>query len=579
MDTRTSRCFRIADTAEFHPPSNELRVDDRVARLRPHTGAVLMHLLLHPGRVISKEELLQAAWPGVVVTENSLAQCISEIRRELGGANQGAIETVPRCGYWFHPPPMPLDDDAKDDRNAPTTDCVEPALPRAAKPSERATRHHLRSLIAVFCVILIAGGAYWWHQSAGPSARFFSDSEQMPWLSMAVLPLAVDAEDAGQTEFAARVAEDLTNDLAQIPGVQVIARGAMMDYRSDATNPRQAGRELGVRYVVEGSVDRVAGQFLVNLHLIDAATGVQQWSDSVHMSTGMLDFDRHDVAGRLAQSLKSDLIESEIARLNREPPRSFDANDVALRAWLLSHRDDSEHNTEAQALARQAIALDPESLLAWRVLAASTLLDRVEASVDDLDGALERAEAAVRRALKINRRQPEINTTFGAIMAAQGRYAEALAAFDAELALGSRHDPEVHEWLGVTYLLMGKPKQAIQPLETAIWLSPRHARLSDLWRTLAIAYLHAGDLHYARDRAWSAVRTPRPSLRAYETLAAICTLYGDPDCAKEALEKLLRIAPGYTIAQVRKEISSSQPSYLAKRQEYLAALRAVGLPQ
>ncbi len=577
MDARTSQALRVGETAEFHPPSSELRVDDRVVRLRPQTAAVLTQLLLNPDRVISKDELLQAVWPGVVVTENSLAQCIVEIRRELGGAKQAAIETVPRRGYWFHSsaPSMRADIET-DDMGAPTADCSEPAIARPAMPAAPTTRRRLLGLGAALVMILTAGGAYWWHGSTTPTAQV---SGQLAQLSVAVLPLTVKAEDSGQTQFASRVTQDLATDLAQVPGVQVIAPGAAMGYPSGVANSPQTSRELGVRYIIEGGVVREAGRILVDLRLIDATTGVQRWSDRVDMSTGMLYVDRRDVSGRLYQMLRAELIGIDSGRLQRDSRRKFDVNDLALRAWALSQRADPEDNTQAQALARQAIALDPESLLAWCVLASSIMLDRVELWTSDLEGALDRAEVAVRRALTINPRQPQMNTILGAIMAVRGRYVEALAAFDMELATGARHDPQVHEWLGITYLLMGEPRQAVQPLETAIWLSPRDPRLSDLWRTLAIAYAHIGDLHYARDRAWSAVRTPQPSLRAYETLAAVCTMYGDPDCAKEALSELLRLAPRYSITEVRKEVSSTQPEYVARHREYLAALQTAGLPQ
>jgi TolB-like protein/Tfp pilus assembly protein PilF len=424
-------------------------------------------------------------------------------------------------------------------------------------------------------MIMIAGGAYWWHLSTASSAGI---AEQLPQLSLAVLPLAVDAEDEGQAEFASRVAEDLATDLAHVPGVQVIALGATNGYRSGATNPRKVGRELGVRYVVEGGVVREAGRLLVELRLIEADTGVQRWSERMDTDTGMMQVDRRDVPGRIAQMLMAELVAADFARLPHEPQGSFDANDLALRAWMLSKRASPEDNVSAQALARQSILLDPESLLAWRVLAASILLDRVEGWTDDFDDALDRAEAAVRRALAINPRHPQIHTILGAIMAMRGRYAEALAALETELAMGSRHDPLVHEWLGITYVLMGKPRQAIQPLETAIWLSPRDPRLSTLWRTLAVAHMHIGDLCFARDRAESAVRTPRPSPRAYETLVAICTMHGDTGCAKAALAELLRIAPRHDTTRVGQEVSSSQPEFLARQHEYVAALRMAGLP-
>ena len=572
MEFEADRVFRVGNTAEFHLPTYVLRIGDRKVRLRPHAGAVLAYMLTNSNRLISKDELLQAVWPGVVVTENSLAQCVTEIRRELR-ADRGAIETVPRRGYRLHAASGSYALDGFPPNTEPA-----PVPPRAALIARWPLPNHWRGIAAVLGVLLVLGGVYL-QRSAESSAAHAYRLEQPPLLSMAVLPLALHAEEAGQAVFADQVADALTRELAQIPGVQVVARSSTIGYRSGMTNPRRAGRELSVNYVVEGSVERVAGQFAIDLRLIDVTTGAQQWSDRVDMSAAIMSVDPRDVAGRLAQLLKANLVESEIARLDRKSPRSFDANDLALRAWLLWHRDNAEDNAQAQVLARQAIALEPESLLAWRVLAGSAMLDRVAAWTDDPEGALERAEMAVRRALTINPRQPQINTILGAIMAVRGRYEQALAALDAALELGSRHDPQVHEWIGVTYVLMGHPGRAFKPLETAIWLSPRDTRLSYLWRTLAIAHMHAGDLCQGRESALSAVRTPRPSIRAYETLVAVCTMYGDQDCAKGALAELLRVAPNYSITQVTREVSSIEPAFVARRQQYLSALRTAGLPQ
>jgi DNA-binding winged helix-turn-helix (wHTH) protein/TolB-like protein/Flp pilus assembly protein TadD len=574
QETGADRVLRVGDTAEFHAGSSVLRVGHRAVRLRLQTAEVLAYLLLHPDRLVTKDELLQAVWPGVVVTENSLVQCIAEIRRQLGSANRAVIETLPRRGYWYHPPTV---DEAAEPDDASGSGRVEPVLPNSPLPISRAKRSYRRSLVAVLAILIVGAGVYW-EYATKPLFEGAGSLGQTSRLAVAVLPLALNAGDAGQAEFAALFEEALVKGLAGIPGVQAIARSATVDVKP-ALNPLRAARALNAHYVVEGSIERANGQFAVDLRLIDAATGGQQWSDRLDLSTRMLNVDPRDAAGRFAQLMKADLAEREIARLDRQSPSSFDAQDLALRAWVLWQRNNREDNAQAQALARQAIALDPERLLAWRVLAASILLDRVAAWTDDPEGALERAEVAVRRAIDISPRQPQINTILGAIMALRGRYTEALAAFDAELAFGARHDPEVHEWLGVTYVLMGSPSRAIKPLETAIWLSPRDARLSYLLRTLAIAYMHTGDLCLGREIARTSVSTPRPSPRAYETLVAVCTMYGDSACAKEALAKLLRADPGYNMAQVMTEVTSNEPAYSARRQQYLAALRTAGLPQ
>jgi Tfp pilus assembly protein PilF len=210
------------------------------------------------------------------------------------------------------------------------------------------------------------------------------------------------------------------------------------------------------------------------------------------------------------------------------------------------------------------------------VQAASQLLDRVAAWSEDPDSALDHAERAVRRAIAIDPRQPQVNVIYGAVMAIRGRHEEALAAFDAELELGRYHEPQVYNWIGLTRLLMGEPANAVEPFAMAVWLSPRDPRLSYFRRNLALAHLHAGDTRRALVVAREAVRTTPPARRAYETLAAACVLAGE-DCAPAVVAELRRVAPGYGLEDVAKEVSSTNPRYLAARKRYLEALREAGL--
>lgn len=575
MDTRTSRALPLGPTAEFHPPSSELRVDDRVVRLRPQTAAVLAHLLLHPCRVVGKDELLAAVWPGVVVTENSLAQCIAEIRRELGATNQAAVQTIPRRGYRFQPLQQP---DSRPAANVARSDAKDVDTPSFAAPvgasDARRSRRWLAIAAASLTLAILGAAGHGWYLMTVRSTHFAGVSR----MSIAVLPFGYEAGDDRQKALARRLTDELTRDLAQIPTAEVIAQGVLAKFGNGAVDAREVGSELGARYVVEGRVLRDGGRQLAELRLIDASMGVQRWSEQVGLEPGLLQVDERDVTGRLAQVLEAELVSAEVARRAQRPRKSIAADDIALHAWMLLRRAGREVNASATALARQAIALDPESILAWRALAASSLADHVEGWTDDPNGALDTAEAAIRRALDIDPQQHQAHGILGAVMAIRGRYAEALAALESELATGTRHDPQVHQWLGITYLWMGRPRQAIQPLETAVWLSPRSARLSDLWRTLAMANWHIGDLCVARDRAWSAVQTPQPAARAYETLAAVCTVFGDQGCADDALAELRRLSPRHSEAKASKAMWSSHPDFVARQQEYVAALRMAGLP-
>ena len=574
MDTRTSRALPVGPTAEFHPPSSELRADDRIVRLRPQTAAVLMHLLLHPDRVVGKDELLAAVWPGVVVTENSLAQCIAEIRRELGVANQDAVQTIPRRGYRFQTPPQPACESAAALAGGDTEGFATPSLPVQRGISNAGAARRWRAVAAASLVAAIAGAAgHGWYSMTGRSTHLAEVSQ----MSIAVRPLGFEARDDEQRRFARRLTEELTQDLARMPAAEVISPSVLAKFDDAAVDALAVGRELGARYVIEGRVLDEGRRRIVELRLVDAVIGVQRWSEHVSLEPGLLQVEDRDVPGRLAQILKTELVSAEVARRSQRPRRNISADDLALHAWMLSGRASREDSATATALARQAIALDPDSVLAWRALAELTLTDHLEGWTNDPGGALDAAESAIRRALAIDSSQQHAHAVLGAIMAIRGRYVEALAALERELAMGGRHDPQVHQWLGITYLWMGKPRQAIKPLETAVWLTPPGPRLSDLWRTLAMANWHIGDLCVARDRAWSAVRMPQPVPKAYETLAAVCTAYGDRGCTNDALAELRRLAPLHSVAKARQAMSSSQPDFVARQLEYVAALRMAGL--
>jgi DNA-binding winged helix-turn-helix (wHTH) protein/TolB-like protein/tetratricopeptide (TPR) repeat protein len=530
MDLHSSQAMPVGKFAEFHPSSGELWLGHRKVRLRPQTALVLAYLLANSGRVVGKDELLEAVWPNTVVTDNSLAQCIAEIRQALGVAGRRVVQTVPRRGFRLDPPRDRLD---------------------ATAP---------RPMVLALCAAAVAGAALWWHLStrgAAPSA------EPLPRLSLAILPMAAAGREPEQAAFAAQITEGLAMSASQLPGARVIEL-------------RHAGRSAVARYVVDGGVVEDAGRLRVDLRLSDGGTGARLWTESVDMDAGLLQVEGRDIPGRVARLLQEGVLAADFAA-RRQAGNGARAPDPAVQALRLWMRGTPQDNAAARALALQALEADPDSVLAWRVVAASFLLERSEAWSADPEGALDRAEVAARRAQAIDPRHPQVHAILGAVMAMRGRYDEALAALEAELAMGFRQDPLVHEWLGVTYMLMGRPRQAIQPLETAIWLSPRDARLSALWRELAIAYVHIGDLCHAREDAWRAVRTPRPMPRSYETLAAICAMSGDSECTQSATAELLRIEPRHKTVLGRADLWSTAPEFRARQADYVESLRKVGL--
>ena len=236
--------------------------------LRPQAFAVLRHLVEHPGRLVTKDELIAAVWPDVAVTDDSLVQCIGEIRRALGDEGRAIVETVPRRGY----------------RLAVRPSAVAPAAPRRWG----------RPLVLATLVFAVLGVGTWQMRSAG------DDAARTP--AVAVLPFV--AMDATTGDYLGPgVAEDVISMLARSPDVLVVARGSSFAYGGEPRDIREIGAALGVGYVLEGSVRREGDRLRIVAQLEDAASGRHVWAE------------RFDRAGADPWSLADEVSEKVLAAL------------------------------------------------------------------------------------------------------------------------------------------------------------------------------------------------------------------------------------------------------------------------
>lgn len=515
MDT----LYRFAE-ATFEPKAGVLTVAGRSANLRPRTAAVLAYLLERPWQLAVKEDLLREVWSDLVVTENSLAQCVKEIRKELGDAHETLLRTVHRRGYVL---------EAQVTRSAP-------------------------------------GGQ---GQASGRTNG--------KRLSIMVLPLANVGGDPEQDYFAEGLTEDLTTNLGRVPSAFVISRGTAQAFRDRGADPRAIGSELGVRYLVEGSVRRSAGDVLVNLSLSETHGGRQLWAEPFEGRRENLAALHRSMASRITQALHIELFNAESERVGGENVDP-DAHDLAMRAWSLWYRAAPAPVPECKALVNRALELDANCTLAWVVRTNLHLMDLAGRSTPDPARSLDDAEAAARRALALDPDHPTANSSFAAVMSYRGRFEEALEALERQMALNPNF-AVAHQWTGITHILMGNAQLAIGPLETAIALSPRDPRLSTFIRNVALAHLHLGNDAQALILAERSVHVPRPWPRSYETLAAAYAVSGLMDDARAVVGVLLQQWPGYSIAVHRAEMMSDRPAFLAQRERLLDGLRAAGLPE
>lgn len=309
--------------------------------LRPQSLAVLKHLAENAGRVIGKAELLDTVWPGIAVTENSLSQCISEIRKAIGDEGQLLLKTVSRRGYRLVLQDQPSNHSRSN--SAGTT-------PAEAAPPKGQIRHTSAILAGLVVVAVLA--IFFWTQSRDVGVP---DS-----LSIAVLPFANLSEAQEQAYLANGITDDLTTELARVPGLFVVSRNAAAAYRGSKLAPAQIARKLGVRYLLGGSVQRAGDAVRINTELVDAATVGQLWAKRFDGTFAKVFDLQNDVVGEIVDALQIELVPGKANLAVSGDTDSAEAFQAYRRAIEARRANTVEGTVEALGYLRQALVLDPQ---------------------------------------------------------------------------------------------------------------------------------------------------------------------------------------------------------------------------
>lgn len=569
MESRLPPATAFGDVA-FEPVSGELCVDGHTQRLRPQTAAVLAHLLLNAGRLVSRDDLLNAVWANVLVTDNSVTQCIAEIRRALGPDREAWLKTNARRGYRFDAPPATLKRERPGEVSNPPTLLAPTATATSAAASttpSKPGRWAAMVWVAMAAAIVLAAWWGWRILRPGPVAQ----------VSLAVLPFEVAGTNADAAWFAEVVGEDITFNLARIPGARVVSRVSTQAYPARGADLRRVGKELDVRYVVAGSVDRDGDRVTLRMQLIDIATGTLRWSERLDTTLATLHATEREVANRVANALHVKLVDEESARIARADPTDPVADDLALQAWAAWNRGTPADVSRARELAQRALALNERSVIAWKTMASWHLRARINQSLL-AEQAEAGAEQAANRALAIDPDHPLVHTVWGAAQVLRGRYAEGQRALEHEIRTNPSH-PVAYSYLGIAHLMLGQPALAIERYRQALSISPRDPRLSRFERHLALAYLHKGDLSQAVMHARNATSAPRVDRAAWAALAGVCAVAGDAPCVEDARAGLRNAWPDVSVAAVESEWPPQTEAFRQQHEAFVRGLaKALTLP-
>ncbi len=492
--------------------------------LRPKAFALLRQLVENAGRLIDRGEIMAAIWPGVIVTDDSVTQAVKEIRRALGDGEQRLLRTVPRRGFLFAAEVSRIEDKG--------TLVVLPPEPDQAPPLPA---------------------------THGPVSR--------PML--VVLPFANMTGDPGQEYFADGITEDLTTALSHLRWFSVIARNSAFTYKGRAVDVRQVGRELGVGYVLEGSIRKAGNRVRISAQLCEAEAGTQVWSGRFDGDLADI-FDLQDriteaVVGAIEPSLRL----AEVERARARSTDSLTAYDLYLRA--LPHRFATrEGSDEALRLLRRAIAIDPGFTAAKGALASLHIIRFGQgwAEKGDVEEAVRFAHDVVDAA---GEDAPSALACAGHALAFFAKdYDSGNAAAERALLLAP-NSAQVLWAVGWLRVYVGDAPAAVTHLERAMRLSPVDPAKFYVVTALGFADFQLRHYGKAAELGRRALGDRPNFVPAHRLLVASLAELGDHAATEEALRGLLVVAPGYTVSIARTQTGMRDPALFE-------ALRKAGLP-
>lgn len=508
--------------------------------LRPKSFDVLLYLARNSGRAVAKDELIERVWPDVTVTDNSLVQCISDIRTVLGADAPEILKTVPRRGYLFSATVVTADVEAPCPELAPRLE------PSATQPQSSSRPRLLHFGLATAALVAAIASLFLWTRDWGVRERPFvlattpEPAVQTARLSIAVLPFVTLGDRPQDDYFARGLTEDVISALGRFADLSVISTNAVLAYQDKSKDPTKIGRELRVHYLAAGTIRRSEDRVRVSIQLADTRSGSLLWADHYDRNPAGIFVIQGDITRRIAGALAVRLTQAEQARVAVKAPETFEAYDLVLRGRSHLSRLTRSSTSEARLMFEQAIELDPKYAPAYLGLGTVDLRALHHGWTSDPVTALDRARSHAYKAITLDEFNPQGHALLGRIFARQLEYDRAADALRRAMALNPS-DPANHAGLGDALLWSGDLQGAIAALEAADQSDPQIST-QDLFN-LGTAYFLSDDFASAAqvfERA-AARNEGNPFIQAM--LAAIYQQAARPDDARRAILEMRRLNP------------------------------------
>ena len=444
----------------------ELRRSGEPVALEPQVFDILVYLLRNRDRVVSKDDLIEAVWSGRIVSDSAVTTRLNGARKAVGdnGAAQRVIRTIPRKGVRF-------------------IAAVREEAPFAATAQ---------------------------HAPAAPDASSLALPDKP---SIAVLPFTNLSGDSAEEFFADGIAEDIITLLSKSRALFVIARNSTFTYKGRAADVKQVGRELGVRYVLEGSVRKSANRVRVTGQLIDAATGGHLWAERYDRDLTDFFAMQDEITASVSAAILPAMEQTERERAARKPPGNLDAWECYHRGMWHFAKVEDEENQRALGFFEHAITLDPtfaapHTGIALCLFTHATTFRRLRQRAEFLPRAIEHAQLAI----ALDRAGGTGHAALAHLLVVSGRHREAFTEADLAVTL-EPSSAWAHGAQGAARAFGGQPREAIEPLKIAMRLSP--------FDPLMVRWLnHMARAHYFADDYEAAIATSIQLCQSYPNMHA-----------------------------------------------------------
>ena len=518
--------LQVGDWA-VEPALNQLSAAGRTVKLEPKATSVLVYLANRPGQVVSREALLSAVWPGVLVGDDSLTQVVIKLRKALGDAPEkpAYIQTISKGGYRL----------------------IAPVARSAAEPLHAERERRLQWMAgAGIAALLLAAAGVWWIKGErvtavppGQVPMASTEAARAAQPTVAIRPFEALGNDPQAVLLARGITADLVTDLSKVFGLSVIGVAPMGG---------QAGGETltgapPIRYLVSGSVQRVDERLRLHVHLTDAQTGKQLWSERFDRALSGFFAIQEELGPKILQMLPAKVSEAEMRRVAQRHTRNLEAYEHFQRgqsALLVRQRAENE---TAREMFRRAIALDAAFARAYAGLALTYAADYRNQWTKDGAAALDRAFELARTAHQINPDIPETYWVLAFVHVERRQHEQALQYLETAVRLYPSF-ADGYALMGGIQTYIGRPADAVPLLRAAMRLNPEGGYLYFL--NLGRAYMALGDLEQARVNLEHALSRNPVNLETHIYMAALHVSAGDKAAAAWEAEEIRALQPGFS---------------------------------